>query len=122
MAVEHQVAIIYALTNGYLDDVDVPQVRAWERDFHLYLRSTHPQILDGIREARALTKENEEALVAAIRRYAEMFADPHSPVGTDSYANSAILQETDADRRMGEDQLRMAARPESNAASARQSY
>ncbi len=122
MAVEHQVAIIYALTNGYLDDVDVPQVRAWERDFHLYLRSTHPEILDGIREARALTKENEQELVAAIRRYAELFADPHSPVGTDSYANSAILQETDADRRMGEDQLRMAARPEANAASARQSY
>ncbi|MET0395382.1 MAG: F0F1 ATP synthase subunit alpha [Longimicrobiaceae bacterium] len=122
MAVEHQVAIIYALTNGYLDDVDVPQVRAWERDFHLYLRSTHPEILDGIREARALTKENEEALAAAIRRYAELFADPHSPVGTDSYAGSAILQETDADRRMGEDQLRMAARPEANAASARQSY
>jgi F-type H+-transporting ATPase subunit alpha len=122
MAVEHQVAIIYALTNGYLDGVDVPQVRTWERDFHLYLRSTHPEILDGIREARALTKENEEALVAAIRRYAELFADPHSPVGTDSYAGSAILQETDADRRMGEDQLRMAGRPEANAASARQSY
>ena len=122
MAVEHQVAIIYALTNGYLDDVDVPQVRAWARDFHLYLRSTHPEILDGIRTARAVTKENEEALVAAIRRYAELFADPHSPVGTDSYAGSAILNETDADRRMGEDQLRMAARPEANAASARQTY
>ncbi|HEU0077053.1 MAG TPA: F0F1 ATP synthase subunit alpha [Longimicrobiaceae bacterium] len=122
MAVEHQVAIIYALTNGYLDDVDVAQVRTWERDFHLYLRSTHPEILDGIRTARDLTKETEEALVAAIRRYAELFADPHSPVGTDSYSGSAILQETDADRRMGEDQLRMAARPEANAASARQSY
>jgi F-type H+-transporting ATPase subunit alpha len=122
MAVEHQVAIIYALTNGYLDDVDVAQVRAWERDFHVYLRTTHPEILDGIRTARDLTGDNEKALVEAIRRYAELFADPHSPVGTETYANSAILQETDADRRMGEDQLRMAARPESNAASARQSY
>ncbi|MEW5931486.1 MAG: F0F1 ATP synthase subunit alpha [Gemmatimonadota bacterium] len=122
MAVEHQVAIIYALTNGYLDDVDVAQVRAWERDFHVYLRTTHPEILDGIRTARDLTADNEKALVAAIRRYAELFADPHSPVGTENYADSAILQETDADRRMGEDQLRMAARPEANAASARQSY
>ena len=122
MAVENQVAIIYALTNGYLDDVDVAQVRTWERDFHVYLRTTHPEILDGIRTARDLTGDNEKALVEAIRRYAELFADPHSPVGTDNYANSAILQETDADRRMGEDQLRMAARPEANAASARQSY
>jgi F-type H+-transporting ATPase subunit alpha len=43
-------------------------------------------------------------------------------VGTDDYANNPILHETDADRHMGEDQLRMAARPEANAAGARQSY
>jgi len=122
MAVEHQVAIIYALTNGYLDSVDVSQVRAWERDFHVYLRTTHPEILDGIRTHRDLTKENEEALVAAIRRYSELFADPSSPVGTENYANSPILNETAADRHMSEEQLRLAARPEANAASARQTY
>ncbi|HEV2148305.1 MAG TPA: F0F1 ATP synthase subunit alpha [Longimicrobiaceae bacterium] len=122
MPVEQQVAIIYALTNGFLDNVDVAQVRAWERDFHIYLRTTHPEVLDGIRNDRDLTADNEKALRASIERYAEMFADPHSPVGTENYANSAILQETDADRRMGEEQLRMAARPEANAASARQSY
>ena len=33
MPVENQVAIIYAVTNGFLDDVPVPQVRKWERDF-----------------------------------------------------------------------------------------
>src|SRR5687768_6535735 len=37
--VEHQVAIIYALTNGYLDDVDVQQIKVWERDFHVYQRT-----------------------------------------------------------------------------------
>ncbi len=122
MAVEHQVAIIYALTNGYLDNVDVAQVRAWERDFHVYLRTQHPQILDGIRTARELTADGETALKAALERYAELFADPHSPVGTDNYADSAILTETDADRHMSEEQLRMASRPEANAVSARQSY
>jgi F-type H+-transporting ATPase subunit alpha len=122
MPVENQVAIIYALTNGYLDNVDVAQVRSWERDFHVYLRTTHPQILDGIRNDRDLTADNEKALRAAVERYAELFADPNSPVGTENYANSAILQETDADRRMGEEQLRLAQRPEANAASARQSY
>ncbi len=120
--VENQVAIIYALTNGYLDNVDLPQVKAWERDFHVYLRTQHPQILDGIRTARELTADGETALKAALERYAELFADPHSPVGTDNYADSAILTETDADRRMSEEQLRMSARPEANAAAARQSY
>ena len=122
MPVENQVAIIYALTNGYLDNVDLPQVKAWERDFHVYLRTQHPQILDGIRTARELTADGETALKGALERYAELFADPHSPVGTDNYADSAILTETDADRHMSEEQLRMASRPEANAVSARQSY
>jgi F-type H+-transporting ATPase subunit alpha len=122
MPVENQVAIIYALTNGYLDNVDLPQVKAWERDFHVYLRTQHPEILDGIRTARELTADGETALKAALERYAELFADPHSPVGTDNYADSAILTETDADRHMSEEQLRMASRPEANAVSARQSY
>jgi F-type H+-transporting ATPase subunit alpha len=122
VAVEHQVAIIYALSNGFLDNVDVDQVRSWERDFHIFLRTQHPEILDGIRTSKALSKENEQALVSAIKHYADLFADPHSPVGTESYANSPILNETDRDRHMSEEQLRLAARPEGNAASARQSY
>jgi F-type H+-transporting ATPase subunit alpha len=122
MPVEQQVAIIYALTNGYLDDVDVPQVHVWERDFHHFLRLERPQILADIREKKQLTKENEQALVEAIKIYRELFADPRSPVGTESYHNSAILKETDADRHMSEEQLRLAGRPEANAAGARQSY
>ncbi|MDQ3389116.1 MAG: F0F1 ATP synthase subunit alpha [Gemmatimonadota bacterium] len=122
MAVEQQVCIIYALTNGFLDGVDVAQIRDWERDLHVYLRTQHPAILESIRSTRDLTADNEQALRGAIERYAELFSDPSSPVGTENYADSAILQETDADRRMGEEQARLAQRPESGAASARQSY
>ncbi|HET6231303.1 MAG TPA: F0F1 ATP synthase subunit alpha [Longimicrobiaceae bacterium] len=122
MPVEHQVAIIYALTNGYLDEVDVAQIRVWERDFHVYLRAQHPQVLAAIRDAKDLSADTEKALVEAIKHYAQLFADPHSPVGTDTYANSAILNETDADRHMSDEQLQLAQRPEANAAGARQSY
>jgi F-type H+/Na+-transporting ATPase subunit alpha len=122
MPVENQVAIIYALTNGYLDDVAPDQIRTWERDFHLFLRMERPQILQTIREQKQLTKEIEPTLVDAIKLYRDMFADPESPIGTENYANSAILQETDADRRMSEEQAQLAQRPESGAASARQSY
>jgi len=122
MPVEQQVAIIYALTNGYLDDVDAGQIASWERDFHAYMRANRPEILADIRERRQLVKENEESLAAAIRHYKELFADPESPVGTENYAKSAILGETEKDRRMSEEQLRLAQRPESGAAQARQSY
>ena len=120
--VQHQVAIIYALTNGYLDDVSPEQIRVWERDFHIFLRTQRPEILNDIVETRDLTKENEEALVAAIEHYKELFASPESPIGTEDYAQSAILHETESDRRMSEDQLRLAGRPESGVSGARQSH
>ena len=120
--VEQQVAIIYALTNGFLDGVDLPQVRNWERDFHVYMRTQHPQVLEAIRTTKDLGAETEKGLRAAIERYAELFADPHSPVGTEEYHNNPILGETDANRRMSEEQLRMSSKPESNASGARQSY
>jgi F-type H+/Na+-transporting ATPase subunit alpha len=122
MPVEHQVAIIYALTNGYLDDVEAQQIASWERDFHIFLRTNRPEILADVREKRQLSKENEAALVAAIKHYKDLFADPESPVGTENYAESAILHETEKDRRMSEEQLRLAQRPESGASQARQSY
>ena len=81
MPVEHQVAIIYALTNGFLDDVAVEQIRAWERDFHVFLRTERPEILRTSARRKDLTKETEEALVAAIKHYKELFACPDSPVG-----------------------------------------
>ncbi|HET7275909.1 MAG TPA: F0F1 ATP synthase subunit alpha [Longimicrobiaceae bacterium] len=120
--VENQVAIIYALTNGYLDDVSVDQIRIWERDFHIYLRTQKPAILNDISESKKLTDETEAALKDAIEIYKELFASPESPVGTDDYHKSAILNETEADRHMSEEQLRLAKRPEGNAASSRQSY
>ena len=42
MPVEQQVAIIYAVTNGYLDDVEVRHIRQWERDFLAYLERAAP--------------------------------------------------------------------------------
>jgi F-type H+-transporting ATPase subunit alpha len=122
LPVEQQVAIIYALTNGYLDDIEIEQIRVWERGFHAYMRTQHSAILKNIVETKDLTKENEQALVSAIQTYKEFFADPHSPVRTQSYAESPILLETEADRRMSQEQLRLAGRPEAAAAGARQSH
>jgi F-type H+-transporting ATPase subunit alpha len=42
MPVEKQIAIIYAVTNGYLDDVDMRGVRQWERDFHEFVDAKRP--------------------------------------------------------------------------------
>jgi len=74
MPVENQVAIIYAVTNGYLDEVPVPRVRAWERGFHEFMGSHHQDILDEIREGKQLTEDIEKRLVVAVKSYGETFS------------------------------------------------
>src|SRR5579871_998144 len=42
--VEKQVMIIYAATNGYLDDVSLDKVGAWETAFYRFMDASHPDI------------------------------------------------------------------------------
>jgi len=74
MPVEHQVMIIYAVTNGYLDGVPVDKIRAWEAGFHEFMRDRYPQVGEAIRTTKDLSEETEQALIKAIREYSETFA------------------------------------------------
>ena len=67
--VEQQVAIIFAVGNGYLDDVAVPEIKAWERGFHEFMAAQHPEIGEGIRTKKALTDDLTAALRSAIGEY-----------------------------------------------------
>src|SRR5206468_5860148 len=44
MPVEQQVMVIFAVTNGYLDDVPVPEIRAWEQGFKDFMAAQHPDV------------------------------------------------------------------------------
>jgi F-type H+-transporting ATPase subunit alpha len=74
MPVEHQVMILYAVTNGYLDEVPVERIRAWEAGFHDFMRDRHPEVGEAIRTTKDLSEETEKQLVAAIREYSATFA------------------------------------------------
>ena len=71
--VERQVAIIYVVTNGHLDDVEVPNIRKWEKDFLEYLDSAHPAVLEGIRAKKELTGDVTGALDKAIAAFKPLF-------------------------------------------------
>jgi F-type H+/Na+-transporting ATPase subunit alpha len=71
--VERQVAIIYVVTNGHLDDVDVKNIRKWEQDFLAYLEAAHQPVLDGIRTKKAFDKDLTAALEAAIAAFKPLF-------------------------------------------------
>ena len=66
LALDRQVAILYAVINGHMDDVDIPKVQAWEEAFHLFMETNHPELLRKIAETYELDDETEEALVEAI--------------------------------------------------------
>src|ERR687883_252772 len=52
-----EVTIIYALTNGYLDDVPIEKVRDWEAEFHRFMETAHPEIGEAIMKDKALSDE-----------------------------------------------------------------
>jgi F-type H+-transporting ATPase subunit alpha len=58
MSLEQEVAILYAVINGYLDDVAVDRVGAFEDAFHRFLGNTHGDTLRRIAEAlkKAITE------------------------------------------------------------------
>jgi F-type H+/Na+-transporting ATPase subunit alpha len=64
-----EVTIIYALTNGYLDDVAIDKVRTWENEFHRFMETARPEILDTITNDKALSDETITALKAAIEDF-----------------------------------------------------
>jgi F-type H+-transporting ATPase subunit alpha len=69
MPVEQQVMIIYAVTNGFLDDVPVDAIRDWERGFHVFMAKQFPQVGQQIRETKVLSKETEGELKRGIDAY-----------------------------------------------------
>jgi F-type H+/Na+-transporting ATPase subunit alpha len=73
LAVEKQVAILYAATKGKLDDVPTPRVKEFETSFYRFLETEQPQILDELGKTRALTPELSGALDKALDTFRESF-------------------------------------------------
>ena len=72
MAVENQVAILYAAINGYLDDVPVDKLRDFEERFHKYLQTARKDVLESINKERELTGEVEKKLKGAIEEFKKL--------------------------------------------------
>jgi F-type H+-transporting ATPase subunit alpha len=71
--VEKQVVIIYAATKGFLDNVDIEQVRRYEEDLYRFLDARHPDVLSGIAEKKILDDDLKAKLEAALKDFAKQF-------------------------------------------------
>ncbi|MBE3561673.1 MAG: F0F1 ATP synthase subunit alpha [Ktedonobacteraceae bacterium] len=74
VAVENQVMILYASINGYLDDVPVELVSAWEQGLYRYMAANHQDIIDemiekSIKGKSKMSDELLKRLGAAIEEY-----------------------------------------------------
>ncbi|MGE5392527.1 MAG: F0F1 ATP synthase subunit alpha [Candidatus Saccharibacteria bacterium] len=69
MPVENQVAILYAVVNGYLDDVPVDNVSAWETDFHRFFNVQYRDLLNRIANEKELKDDIEAKLKASIEEF-----------------------------------------------------
>jgi F-type H+-transporting ATPase subunit alpha len=69
MSLGKQASILYAVTNGYLDDVPVEKVIPWEGNFHRFMETNHPDIERQIITDNEIKPEAENRLKAAITEY-----------------------------------------------------
>ncbi|MEI5909104.1 F0F1 ATP synthase subunit alpha [Bacillus spongiae] len=72
LKVEKQVAILYALTRGFLDDIPVTDVRRFENEFLSWLDHNHTEVLESIRSTKGLPED--EVITAAINDFKKTFA------------------------------------------------
>lgn len=74
LSVEQQVVSLYAAVKGYIDDIEVADVRRFESEFLTFIEGNKPEILQSITDTKDLTSENENALKAAIDQFKKGFA------------------------------------------------
>jgi F-type H+-transporting ATPase subunit alpha len=74
LAVEEQVCVIYAGTQGFLDGVAIAAVARFEAELLSRLHSKHASLLDGIRTEKALSGPLEAELKSVLASFAETFA------------------------------------------------
>jgi F-type H+-transporting ATPase subunit alpha len=74
LPVEKQVLIIYAGTNGYLDQVPVSDVGAYEQELYRTFELRHAGILKGIAEKKQIDDELKAQMNAALKDFSQQFA------------------------------------------------
>ena len=73
LEVEKQIAIIYAGTNGYLDDIPVAAVQRFEAEFNQALDSKYAHVTKAIREEKAMSEKIKEDLSEALKDFKRTF-------------------------------------------------
>ena len=81
MPVQEQVVDLWMAGNGYLDDVQVEEVKEFEAQYLDYMRTAHPELLQTIAQEQALSDEVIEQLRTASDAFKGARNGPHRAHG-----------------------------------------
>jgi F-type H+-transporting ATPase subunit alpha len=70
---ENQVFIIFAGTNGFLDDLPVESIQRFESDLYRFLENAHPGVLAQIRDKRALDDNLRADIRSVLAEFKQRF-------------------------------------------------
>ncbi|HJQ71066.1 MAG TPA: F0F1 ATP synthase subunit alpha [Blastocatellia bacterium] len=73
MPVEQQILGIWAGTKGFLDDIPLEDIKRFEQGLISFVENARGSLLEKIRERKALDKEIEEEMRAAVKEFKERF-------------------------------------------------
>jgi F-type H+-transporting ATPase subunit alpha len=73
VALENQVAILYAVNNGYMNDIPVEKVQDFETKFHEFMASQGREVLKTIAKTKELSEDTENQLKELIGQFKDTY-------------------------------------------------
>ena len=74
MSIAEMAVTLYAVNNGYFDDVDVSRVLAFEHGLQQYVKTKNADLVSKIMDSKELDADGEKALAAAIAEFKKSWA------------------------------------------------
>jgi F-type H+-transporting ATPase subunit alpha len=105
LAMEQQVMSVYAVTNGYLDDIPVNDAKRFEEELLRYLETRHADIAEHVKTEGTLPEDVEAKLKSGIEDFKKQFRpSEEGPATTSSSGGGPIdkLKEDVGWERVGE--------------------
>ena len=69
LKVAEQVITVFTGVRGYLDDVELDQIKSFEKEIIEKIKNEKPEIIDTIQSSGKLDEETEKALIQIIELY-----------------------------------------------------
>ncbi|HEX3044283.1 MAG TPA: F0F1 ATP synthase subunit alpha [Bacillota bacterium] len=73
MTIYEQIVVIYAVTNGYLDDIAIPEIRRFEKELLQYMKAEGASFYKRLEETKAFNQDLYQELNALLKGFKERF-------------------------------------------------